>query len=226
MFHDRIHDSSVDALFSPSIPFGHNKVLQMTIIAFALFWGLLAISPTDRSMWLVENILVAGLVLVLVWTYNAFQFTNLSYILIVLFLCLHTYATHYSYQHTPIDMWLKATFHTKRSYYDRVVNFAFGLLGAYPLRELFTRIASLRGFMSYTVPAAVILSLSAFFEIVEMVAASLAGQGQNSEQFIGMQGDLFDTQKDMMLGFIGAVLSMGLLAWIMWRQVNKARLYR
>ncbi|TMV50242.1 DUF2238 domain-containing protein [Paenibacillus mesophilus] len=222
MFHDRIHDSSEYALFSHSIPFGHNKVLQLTVIAFTLFWGLLAIWPTDRSLWLVENILVAGLVIVLVWTYRTFQFSNFSYILIALFLCFHTYATHYSYQHTPIDTWLKATFHTKRSYYDRVVHFAFGLLGAYPLRELLTRLVLLRGFLSYAIPAAVILNFSAFFEIVEMAAASLAGQGQNSEQFIGMQGDLFDTQKDMMLGFIGAVLSMGLLVWIVWREENKA----
>ncbi|TNJ68394.1 DUF2238 domain-containing protein [Paenibacillus hemerocallicola] len=202
---------------SDSIPFHRNGLLQLTIIAFLLFWGMMAISPTDRSMWLVENILVALLAIALVWSYREFRFSNLSYMLIALFLCFHTYAAHYTYQGTPIDIWLKAAFHTKRSYYDRVVHFAFGLFMAYPFRELLTRLALLRGFWSYAIPTAVVLSLSAFFEIIEMAAAGLAGQGQNNEQFIGMQGDLFDTQKDMLLGFAGGLLSMGLLAWIIWR---------
>jgi putative membrane protein len=202
---------------SDSIPFHRNRLLQLTIIASLLFWGIMAISPTDRSMWLVENILVAVLAIALVWSYRAFHFSNLSYMLIALFLCLHTYAAHYTYQGTPIDIWLKAAFHTKRSYYDRAVHFAFGLFMAYPFRELLTRLALLRGFWSYAIPTTVVLSFSALFEIVEMAAAGLAGQGQYNEQFIGMQGDLFDTQKDMLLGFSGGVLSMGLLAWIIWR---------
>ncbi len=118
-------------------------------------------------------------------------------------------------------MWLKASFHTQRSYYDRVVHFAFGLFWTYPFRELLTRAAALRGFWSYIIPVAVCFSCSACFEIIEMGAAFVAGQ--KGLEYVGLQGDVFDTQKDMGLGLAGAVISMCMLAWVLWRKKVKKR---
>jgi putative membrane protein len=162
--------------------------------------------------------LVVALASVLVWTYRKFRFSNQSYLFILLFLVLHTFATHYSYSTTPIDEWLKTTFHTKRSYYDRFVHFSFGLLWVYPFGELYVRLARRRGAWPFIVPAMIVMALSALFEITEAAAAIIAGQGQNGGEFVGMQGDIFDTQKDMFSAFIGALLALALLVWRQWRK--------
>lgn len=178
----------------------------------------MGIWPVQRSLWLVENLLVVALAIILVWTYRKFRFSNQSYLFILLFLVLHTFATHYSYATTPIDEWLKSTFHTKRSYYDRFVHFAFGLLWVYPFGELYVRLAMRRGVWPFIVPVIIVMALSAIFEIIEAVGAIIAGQGQNEGEFVGMQGDIFDTQKDMFSAFIGALLALALLVWRQWRK--------
>jgi putative membrane protein len=208
-------------LTNHDIPFSRNWPLHLMIFVFAMYWGFTAIAPTDRIQWLMESILPVIVVLVLTFTYKVFRFSNASYFLMFIFLCLHTYGAHYTYQGTPFDKWLKASFHSQRSYYDRVVHFAFGLFWAYPFRELLTRAAAQRGFWSYAIPTAVVFSCSACFEIIEMVAAFVAGQ--HGEEYVGLQGDVFDTQKDMGLGLAGAVISMGILAWILWRKKVKKR---
>lgn len=204
------------------IPFRRNRLLQISVVVFVLYWIFMGIWPVQRSLWLVENLLVVALAVVLVWTYHNFRFSNQSYLFILLFLVLHTFATHYSYATTPIDEWLKATFHTKRSYYDRFVHFTFGLLWIYPFGELYIRLAKVRGGpWPFIVPAAIVMSLSALFEITEATAAIIYGHGQNEEEFVGMQGDVFDTQKDMFAAFIGALLALALLVWRQWRKLKE-----
>lgn len=198
---------------STSIPFARNKPLQLMIIIFILFFGLLAFSPTDRLIWITYNSTLIAAILILVFTYKWFRFSNLSYLLMLIFFCLHTYAAHYTYEGTPMDQWLKISLHTKRSYYDQVVHFAFGLLIAFPFRESLIFKVKPRGIWSYVLPVVFVIGFSALFEILEMLAALVAGPGGEAT-FVGMQGDIFDTQKDMALGFLGGVISMGILAWI------------
>jgi putative membrane protein len=187
------------------VDFSHNKLLHVIILVFISFWGIMAVSPTDRKLWFLENILTILLFIFLWFTYKKFHFSNSAYIMIFVFLCLHTYAAHYTYQGTPIDMWLKTTLHTHRSYFDRFVHLAYGLLVVYPFREVLTRLTALRGFWLFTTPIAYILSLSAIFEIIEMIVAILAGQV--GQEYVGLQGDMFDSEKDMGLAFVGAVIS-------------------
>jgi len=187
------------------------------IFVFIIFFGLMAISPTNRTQWFANSSSIIVVILILVFTYKWFRFTNLSYLLMLIFFCLHTYAAHYTYEGTPIDHWLKSAFHTKRSYYDRVVHFAFGLLLALPFLELFKSKVKLHGIWLYMVPIVVILGFSALFEILEMLAALISGSGGEAK-FVGMQGDVFDTQKDMALAFLGGVASMGILALIIWKR--------
>ncbi|MCQ6559770.1 DUF2238 domain-containing protein [Paenibacillus mendelii] len=200
------------------IPFRSNRLLQISVVVFSLYWIFMGIWPVQRSLWLVENLLVVALAVLLVWTYRKFRFSNQSYLFILLFLVLHTFATHYSYATTPIDEWLKTTFHTKRSYYDRFVHFAFGLLWVYPFGELYVRLAGRRGAWPFVVPAAIVMALSALFEITEAAGAIIVGQEPKGGEFVGMQGDVFDTQKDMFAAFIGALLA---IAWLFLRQRRK-----
>ncbi|BFT75414.1 DUF2238 domain-containing protein [Paenibacillus sp. P36] len=185
--------------------------LYVMITVFVVYWVFMAITPTDRMQWLMENILLVSVILVLLFTYKKFPLSQLSYLFIFIFLCFHTYGAHYTYQGTPFDVWLKGAFHTHRSYYDRVVHLLFGLLWAYPVREWLTRAGGMRGFWSYAMPVAVVFGISAFFEIIEMGAAYVAGQV--GQEYVGMQGDVFDSEKDMGLGLIGALISMILLGW-------------
>ncbi|CAG7616181.1 Inner membrane protein YjdF [Paenibacillus solanacearum] len=191
-------------------PFSRNFTLQFLIAVYAIYWIVLAFHPTNRGQWLMENVIPIATVALLGWTYRRFPLSNLSYGLLFVFLCLHTYAAHYTYQGTPVDVWLKSSFHTKRSYFDRVGHFAFGLLLAYPCRETLMRLTGIRGKGSYVLAAAIILTFSALFEIVEAAVGILAGSV--GAQYVGLQGDVFDSERDMALGLAGAIIAMGILA--------------
>jgi putative membrane protein len=208
-------------LLSPNIPFTRNWLLHLVIAGFAVLWGVLAVSPSSRMDWLLENVPLAALIIVLAATYRVFRFSNLSYILIAVFLTLHAVGAHYSYQNTPIDTWLKQAFHLQRSVFDRIVHFTFGLLMAYPIRELLVRAGRLTGFWAYWIPVTVGLSCNALYEIIEMRVAQLVAPDL-AEMFLGIQGDPWDTQKDMELGFLGAVIAMGLVAVIRGLRKKKA----
>ena len=86
----------------PRARFGDNRFLQIVLVCYALFWVVLAIHPVDRSDWFLENLLVFATASVLIPTYRKFQLSNLSYVLILLFLALHAIGAHYTYGKVPI----------------------------------------------------------------------------------------------------------------------------
>ncbi|MFD0670103.1 DUF2238 domain-containing protein [Cohnella sp. GCM10027633] len=196
-------------------PFSRNRPLQFMTFAFIVYFGWMAIAPSDRMQWFANNTPLIAVVLALAFTYRRFRFSNRSYLLLLLFFCLHVYAAHYTYETTPFDAWLKTAFHTRRSYYDRFVHLAFGLLVVYPIREFATAKMKFHSFWSYALPVVFVLAFSGLFEILEWVAASVAGQGGEAK-FVGLQGDPFDTQKDMVLGLIGAIATIGMMALAAW----------
>jgi putative membrane protein len=105
---------------------------------------------------------------------------------------------------------------TERNHYDRIVHFSFGLLMAYPIREVFHRVAHARGFWGYYLPLDVTLAFSALYEVLEWLFATVAAPEQGTA-FLGSQGDPFDAVKDMALAGTGAALTMGVTALIGWR---------
>jgi putative membrane protein len=175
--------------------------------AYGAVWLLAAITPLDRSDWLLENLLVFVFVPVLLVTYRRFAFSRASYLLIALFLSLHAMGAHYTYSKTPLGFWLQETLGLERNHYDRVVHFAYGLLLTGPVRELGLRAIGLRGVWSWVIPAMFALSLSAGYEIVEWWAARLVDP-EVGIAFVGTQGDEWDAQKDMTLALSGAVLAL------------------
>jgi putative membrane protein len=201
---------------SNTIPFVKNWPLHIMIIVFILVWGLLAINPVDRIDWLLENALLIIFIAALAILYRTFALSNIAYLLITLFFILHAIGAHYTYQNTPVDVWIKKIFLTKRAIYDRIVHFSFGLFIAYPILETVVRVMKLRNVWSYAVTFAVILASSALFEIVEMLVALLAGP--LGEEYLGLQGDPLDTQKDMAMTLIGSLLFIGLISWLSYLQ--------
>ena len=188
---------------------------------FGVLWVVLAISPWYRGDWLVENILVVAFIAGLIINRHALFFSRLSYTLIFLFLAFHTLGSHYTYAQTPYDAWCKAftgrTFNSivgwERNNYDRVVHFLYGLLLAYPIREIFLRVANVRGFWGYFLPLDLTMSSSALYELVEWGAAIVLG-GDLGAAYLGTQGDIWDAHKDMALASLGAVIAMFITAWV------------
>jgi putative membrane protein len=192
-------------------PFRHNRLLQWEVAWLVLFWLAMAVGPFDRFDWLLENLLVfiyGGLLLL---TYRRFRFSNTSYTLFTVFLTLHLIGAHYTYAETPIGFWLQALFDLQRNHYDRMVHFSYGLLLAYPLRELLLRLTAMRPGWSYFVAVNLVLALSAFYEIIEMWVAQLVSP-QLGAAYLGIQGDIWDAQRDMFLALCGAIVAM-LFTW-------------
>ena len=183
--------------------------------AFAVLFLVLGVSPRYRQDWLLENAILIPGFLVLMWGWRYRLFSPVSHTLIFVFLCLHEIGTHYTYSEVPYDNWAQAlTGHRlndllgwQRNHYDRLLHFLYGLLCAYPFREILVRVARVRGFWSYFLPLDVMLSTSAFYELIEWSAAMAFG-GDLGDAYVGTQGDVWDAQKDMALAGAGGVLAM------------------
>jgi putative membrane protein len=187
--------------------FARRQFLHTTTAVFAAWWALLAIRPLDRRDWWLENSLVFFIVLVLALTYRKYPLSNLSYLLIAVYLGLHEVGAHYSYEEVPFGYWLQSAFHLQRNPYDRIVHFAFGLLLTYPFRDAFLMTSRTVGFWSYFFPANIVMSLSAIYEIIEAYVAMTVHPGLGTA-FLGMQGDLWDSQRDMTAALVGTVSCM------------------
>lgn len=193
------------------VPFARNRFLRRLVTAYALFWLLAAIAPLDRGAWLLENLLVLAMLVVLAATHRRFVFSNLSYALIFAFLALHCVGSHYTYSAVPAGFWARDGLGLERNHYDRFAHFAFGLLLAYPLREMVLRVVHVHRVWSWVIPIVAILALSSGYEIVESWAARVVSPDVGIA-FVGAQGDVWDGQKDMTLALVGAMLAMGAAA--------------
>lgn len=187
--------------------FRQNMLLQALVVLYVLIWIPLAFSPFDRFDWMLENVLVVLFAGLLFFSYNKFPLSDLSYIVIFLFMSLHAVGAHYTYANVPFGFWMQNVLHLSRNHFDRLVHFSFGLLMAYPIREVFLRVASARGFWAYYLPLDVVLASSGAYEIIEMIAAKLVSP-ELGDAYLGTQGDVWDAQMDMSSAAIGAALSM------------------
>lgn len=181
-------------------------VLGGLVVWYLGVWCFFSIAPYDRQDWMLENLLALTAVIALVLTFQWFQFSTTSYVLITAFLTLHAMGTHYTYAEVPFGFWLQRTFDLSRNPFDRIVHFAYGLLLVYPLRELLMRSAGVRGFWSYYLPVSGMVAQGGTFEIIEAIVA----QGVNPElgaAYLGTQGDEWDAQKDVAAASAGAIIT-------------------
>ena len=188
---------------------------------FICFWVFTGATATDFINWSLENSLTIPAVILLIWFYRRMPFSNASYTLILIFLLLHLYGSQNAYSKNPFGFWLQEQFHTSRNHYDRIVHFSFGFLLAYPFQEVLARVFKEKSWRLYLIPIELALSFSAFYEIVEWLVAGVffpkAGMA-----FLGAQGDVWDSQKDMFLAMLGAFITMAFV--LIWRYFRKKRL--
>jgi putative membrane protein len=183
---------------------------------FAIEFVALSIDPVSRSTWLLENLLVIAVIALLAATYRSFRLSRVSYTLIFAFLMLHEIGAHYTYTLVPYDDWCRRflgfspddVFGLERNHYDRLIHFFYGLLFAYPIREMFLRVVNVRGFWGYALPLDVTMSTSMIYELIEWGVAVTFG-GDMGQSYLGTQGDVWDAHKDMALASLGAFVSMG-----------------
>ena len=193
----------------------HRRSLFLLSVLLGIEFALLAIAPNDRKDWFLENVLVILFVGAMYASYRKLMLSRISYLLIFLFLSLHLVGAHYTYAQVPYDRWFESlTGHTlnsrlgwERNNFDRLVHFCYGLLLAYPIREIFQRVVRLRGFWGYFFPLDVTMSTSMLYELIEWGAAAAFG-GDLGQAYLGTQGDVWDAHKDMAFASLGALIAM------------------
>ena len=130
------------------LPFRENRFLHWICAATVLAFLVAAFRPDTVFDWALENTLVFILIPLLIWSYRKLPLSDLSYLLILLYLCVHEWGAHYKYSDVPLGEWMKGWLHTQRNHYDRVAHFSFGLLLSYPFQEVFMRSARVTGMCS------------------------------------------------------------------------------
>jgi len=193
--------------------------LPATLLAiFVAFWLALAIEPTSRQDWLLENLLTLVAIPAFVLTRNRLHFSNLAYACLFVFFCLHTIGAHYTYSLVPYDEWWRSLtgsslndyFHFQRNHYDRLVHFMYGALVVVPSLELFIAYAPPKKIWRLLMPILFVMSHSVIYETIEWLAALLVAPDLG-HMYLGTQGDEWDAQKDMALATGGAIVTMLLL---------------
>lgn len=188
----------------------------VTLVALLVASGL---HPHDRTTWWLEVAPVLIVLPVLAVTHRRFPLTPLLYALIFMHAVILMAGGAYTYARVPLGFWLQDVLHTARNPYDRIGHLAQGFVPAIAAREILLRGGHVRsrGMLAFLV-VCVVLAVSASYELVEWLAALALGQG--AEEFLGTQGDPWDTQSDMACALVGAVAALLLLSRLHDRQLR------
>ncbi|UZP68675.1 DUF2238 domain-containing protein [Desulfovibrio mangrovi] len=177
---------------------------------FALFFGLLAINPVSRDVWIAEVIPVAFVFLLLAATYHRFRFSNVAYGLMAVWLFWHTIGGHFTFANVPFG-WFSELIGAERNHFDRIGHFSVGFY-AYAIAELLIRRKLAGPIVTTLFGLFFIMSIAAGYEIIEWWYAVAEG-GNAGVEFLGSQGDIWDAQKDMLADTLGAIFSLVLFWW-------------
>ena len=190
-------------------------VLLGTVV---LCLALSSISPFDRTTWLLEIFPVLIVIGVLAASYTRFPLTPILYRLIFLHSLILIVGGYYTYARVPVGAWMQSLFDLQRNHFDRLGHFAQGFVPAVAAREILLRVTPLRtGKMLFFIVLCICLAISAFYEFIEWWAALIMGQA--ADDFLGTQGDPWDTQWDMFMAFIGAITAQLVLSRVHDREI-------
>jgi putative membrane protein len=199
-------------------PSAYELVLLGSMVVLLVWSG---IHPHDRFTWWLEVAPIFIGVPALILLYPRLRLTPLVYTLIWVHCGILMLGGHYTYAQVPLGFWMEGWFGFTRNHYDRIGHLAQGFIPAMLAREIFVRRSPLAG--SRWLPFMVVcfcLAFSAFYELVEFWTA--LAEGGAATDFLGTQGDPWDTQWDMMLALIGAIVSLLLLSRVQDRQLARS----
>lgn len=183
---------------------------QWLALAFCVFFGLLAIDPVSRTVWLAEIVPVVLVFLGLALSYRHFRFSNTAYTLMAFWLFWHTLGGHYTFANVPFD-WFSQITGSERNHFDRIAHFSVGFY-AFPTAEWMLRRGHCRYIPANIFALLLVMGIAAGYEIIEWWYAILEG-GDAGIEFLGSQGDIWDAQKDMLADTLGAVFALLLFAF-------------
>jgi putative membrane protein len=196
------------------------------IFPIILLAGFIAVSiwsvihPTDYRFWFGEVTPAIVIVIVLIATFNKFRFTGLFYGLLFLSLVCMLIGGHYTYEKVPLFNWIRSWLHLKRNDFDRFGHFFQGIIPAFAIKELFLRlhIIQTRKWLS-ALAVSCTLAVSSLYEIAEFAVCKIINGDAN--KLLGMQGDMWDAQWDMLSALSGAVVGLLLLGKVHDKQINE-----
>ncbi len=190
-----------------AMPSQKNLLTALIAIFFAvLIWSV--INPKTMLTWFLEVVPALVGFVVLAATYRRFPLTSLLYVLITIHAIILMIGGHYTYAHVPLFDWIRDTFGLSRNHYDRVGHFAQGFVPAMIAREVLIRTSPLKeGKWLFFVVVCICLSISAMYELIEWQYAVIKG-GESADEFLGSQGDIWDTQSDMALALVASVIAL------------------
>ncbi len=193
-------------------------VLLVLVIIGEIAFG---INPkADRITWALENIPVWIMVPLLVRLQPKLQLTNLTLSVLAFHALVLMLGGHYTYAKVPVGFWVRDFLELGRNHYDRLGHIMQGLGPAVGLRELLLKRTILkRGWFTNIIIVSMCLAFSAFYEMIEWWSALIMGEG--ADDFLGTQGDVWDTQWDMFLALVGAAVAVLLIAPWQDRQMKK-----
>lgn len=183
----------------------------LLLIVLAVFiWS--AIKPVGYRIWTLEVLPAVIGLLVVITIYKKFQLTTLSYLIIAILSIFTFIGGHYTYSEVPFFNWIKDDFDFKRNHYDRFGHFLKGLL-IIVIREILVRTSPLsKGKWLIFLSLSVSLAIAALYEIIEWLVSVITHGGKASKDFLGTQGDIWDSQWDMSLTFAGSIIALILLS--------------
>lgn len=189
---------------------------SLALLALLVWSGL---HPYDRTTWVLEVFPIA-IALPIMWnTYQRCPLTTLLYIAIFLHAAVLMLGGAYSYARVPLGFEIAELLGLSRNPYDKIGHFFQGLVPALVAREILIRANTVRGkkMLSFIV-LCIVLAISATYELIEWGAAIALGQG--ADEFLGTQGDPWDTQSDMLLALIGGATALLLFSGLQDRQIK------
>jgi len=195
------------------------RLPPMLLMAYLVFFSLLAWKPYDRAVWWAENMPIMLIVLGLVITYRWFAFSNTAYVLMAFLIFLHTIGGHFTFERVPFG-WVTEFFGFARNHYDRLAHFTVGFY-AYALAELLLRQGKVRSIAVLLLfPVCFILAVASAYEIFEWLYA-LSADPSAGIAVLGSQGDVWDAQKDMLADGLGAICAVVLFAGVNGRALKQ-----
>ncbi|MBY0122795.1 DUF2238 domain-containing protein [Bacillus sp. S/N-304-OC-R1] len=181
-------------------------IILLLFVTAVIIWSV--IQPYNYINWALEVLPAIALLAVVIFTYNKFRLTTLSYIIIAILTILMFIGGHYTYSRVPLFDWIKDYFDLKRNNYDRFGHFLKGLF-TIVIREVLIRKSPLtKGKWLYTITLSIALSIGTLYEIIEWLGTKIIKGGKVSKDFLGTQGDIWDTQWDLFSLLIGSILAL------------------
>jgi putative membrane protein len=196
--------------------------LILAMLALLMIMAFSAIHPYDPTTWFMEVVPIFIALPIMAVTCRRFPLTTLLYVLIFIHALVLIAGGHYTYARVPLGFWLQDVLSLGRNPYDKIGHFMQGFVPFLVTREILLRngyLVSRR--MAAFLSICVVMAISAWYELIEWWSALALGQG--ADEFLGTQGDPWDTQSDMFFAFIGATSAMIVLSHLHDSQMHRMK---